>query len=477
MDKASLKELWHRTLTAPSEAGLNNVANSVLDRYVSEARFREHVKNRSKRVTERTGVKFDPKEFGIESARAYVADEIGFTSWNDLISAVDGHSEKSILFCYAIAAMDRGDFSALESAIGTEHFYDQIVEWFESGKFDSERETLNEILSAACMLGQTRTAEFLIDHGVDPYAGMRSWLAGPHYAVSSGRLDTLKMLLEKNVPLEIENKYGGTLLGQALWSAINEHTETHAEIVERLIEAGALVWLETLEWWKAQDVPDRETKERIKKALARHAEFQKGIADAEDNVTNAEAGSDKRLLADALKALGNLLRRPTFLRDQANAVYERAADIYKEIGIPIEEAWVKRHIGINHEYAGRLEEAEKFYDEALRLYREHSVDDLNYANAVRYPAVIKNRLGKRDESRELWEEACRRYENVHPNGLGEGVAEAAAWLTIFALEKNDVELANKWFDKASEASSRSNDTDTHAFIEEVRNRLKMCKNS
>jgi hypothetical protein len=102
---------------------------------------------------------------------------------------------------------------------------------------------------------------------------------------------------------------------------------------------------------------------------------------------------------------------------------------------------------------------------------------LNYANAVRYPAVIKNRLGKREESRELWEEACRRYENIHPNGLGEGVAEAAAWLTIFAIESGDVPLADKWFAKANEASSRSNDPDTHKFIDDVRKRLEMCKNS
>ena len=173
------------------------------------------------------------------------------------------------LFEYAVGAMDRGDFSALEERIGAERFHDQIVEWFERGLFEGKQETLDEILSASCMLGQTETAAFLLDKGVDPYAGMKTWLAGPHYAVSSGRLDTVKMLLERKVPLEVENKHGGTLLGQALWSAINEHVDTHAEIIERLIEAGAFVWPETLEWWEAQDVPSIETKHRVARALGR----------------------------------------------------------------------------------------------------------------------------------------------------------------------------------------------------------------
>ena len=61
-----------------------------------------------------------------------------------------------------------------------------------------------------------------------------------------------------------------------------------------------------------------------------------------------------------------------------------------------------RHEGIELENAGRLLEAEEKYDEALRLYREHDKNDtLGYANAVRYPAVVKNLLGKRDESAAL----------------------------------------------------------------------------
>jgi tetratricopeptide (TPR) repeat protein len=80
-----------------------------------------------------------------------------------------------------------------------------------------------------------------------------------------------------------------------------------------------------------------------------------------------------------------------------------------------------RHDGIDLENQGKLTEAEAKYEEALALYRRYSeMDDLNYANAVRYPAVIKHRLGKFDESIPLWEEAVRRYEKL---GITDGVIE------------------------------------------------------
>jgi tetratricopeptide (TPR) repeat protein len=477
MGKRSLKTLWRETLADPSESGFDRVARSVIELFVSDERFREHIQNRSKRVKEKTGIDLQPENCSMDSARAYVADEIGFNSWNELLKAIAQPGEKPILFQYAIAAMDRGDFTAVEEAIGTEKFHDQVVEWYERGFFENEQLTLDEIFAASCMLGYPQTAAFLLDKGVDPYAGMKTGLAGFHYAASSGRIDVIKLLIERCLPMEVKNMYGGTVFDQAIWSAVNEHTPQHAAIVEALVEAGAEVDEGYLEWWGTQDVPDPETKERIANVLAKHTEFQERLSNAKQAIKDAETENDNRLIADSLKALGGILRRPPFLREQANQVYKRAANIYKELNLPLEEAWVKRHIGINHEYAERLEEAEKYYDEALALYRAHSIDDLNYANAVRYPAVIKNRLGKREESRELWEEACRRYETIHDDGLGEGVAEASAWLTIFAIENDDLELAEKWFEKASEASLRSSDPATHKFVGEVRERLEMCKNS
>ena len=168
------------------------------------------------------------------------------------------------LWSKAVTALEKGDFSRLELMLGgPERFDKEIVQWYENGNFDNQPEILAEALTCSCMLGRTETAEYLLDKGVDPYAGMKTWLAGPHYAASSGHLDTVRMLIEKKVPLEIENRYGGTFLGQAFWSAVNEHKKSHADIICALIAAGAVIETGTLEWWEQQDVPSAETKSRV----------------------------------------------------------------------------------------------------------------------------------------------------------------------------------------------------------------------
>ena len=173
----------------------------------------------------------------------------------------------------AVDALEKGDFSRLEESLGGPAGFDQqIIEWYEDGRFDDAPETRDEALSCACMLGRTETARYLIEKGVDPYAGMKTWLAGPHYAVSSGHLETVQMLLREKVPLEIKSLHGGTMLGQAFWSAVNEHKRTHADIIEALINAGAVVEPGTLDWWNEQTVPSIETKERVAAALRRAAQ-------------------------------------------------------------------------------------------------------------------------------------------------------------------------------------------------------------
>jgi len=206
-------------------------------------------------------------------ARAFIADEMDFTGWDKLIAAVEDRSAngKPLLFRYAVAAMEMGNFSALEAAVGgAEKFDGQIRSWHESGYFDDEPETLAEVFAAACMLGHKKTAAYLLDNHVDPYAGMKTGLAGFHYAASSGRLDVIRLLIERKVPMEIKNMYGGTVFDQAIWSAVNEYTPDHAAIVEALLEAGSVVEPGYAEWWENENVTDRETKERVAAALKRH---------------------------------------------------------------------------------------------------------------------------------------------------------------------------------------------------------------
>ena len=457
------RELVNASAVSPED--LDQFTAAMLEAYGLDPEFKVHIGNRLRQLSDK-GTITAGAGIDLDTARAILADEIGFESWEELLKAA---KDGPLLLRYAAAAMERGDFSALESAIGPESFDRQIRESVHNGAFDSDPETLAEIFAASCMLGYAETAGFLLDRGVDPYSGMRTGLAGPHWAASSGRLDVIKLLNGRNVPLEVENMYGGTVLGQALWSAVHEHKADHAAIIERLIEAGAVVEPGTLEWWNAQSVPDAETRDRVNAVLGHHAEFHRRVEAAKRDLADAEANGAKKAVADALKSLGNILRRPPFTRDAANEAYARAARLYRELEIPLESAWVLRHIGINHEYAERLEEAEKYYDESLSLFREHADEgDSNYANTVRYPAVIKNRLDKRAESTALWEEAVRRYDRM---GQPLGVAEGAAWLAIFAHEKGDKDAARTWLAKAGSAASEARDPDTDKWISEARTRI------
>jgi len=366
--------------------------------------------------------------------------------------------------------LSEGNFTSLENDLGgRDSFRLQILEWSSEGKFDSEPEALAECFAASCWLGQVEIAEYLLDKGIDPYAGMKTGLSGFHWAASSGQLDVIKLLIERKIPAEIKGMYDNTVLGQALWSAVNEHTDRHAKIIELLIEAGAHVWPNTLEWWNEQPVPSAETKIQVAEALELRGRFDRRHAAASEAVEKARTADSKDELADALRDLGNIERRPPFTREAANKTYVEAAELYREIGRPLDAAWVIRHVGINHEYAGRLTNAESAYDETLALYREHSIyDDLDYANAVRYVAVIKNRLGKRDESEKLWREAVDRYEKV---GIADGIVEGRLHLANFAIDRGDLKEARKWLEDAVEAARKSDDPGTHKFIAEVTRRI------
>ena len=117
---------------------------------------------------------------------------------------------------------------------------------------------LEEAFINACKHGHNEICEFLLDEGVDPAAQANSGQTGFHYAAHSGQLKTVKLLIERKAPLEVLNMYGGTVLGQALWSAFNEPHKNHPAIIEALIAAGAQVepeWNKWIEQVRAREFP------------------------------------------------------------------------------------------------------------------------------------------------------------------------------------------------------------------------------
>jgi hypothetical protein len=107
---------------------------------------------------------------------------------------------------------------------------------------------VEEAFIYACQYGHNNICEFLLDQGVDPAAQARIGQTGFHYAAHYGQLETVKMLIARNAPLEVKNMYDGTVLGQTLWSAFNEPHKDHLPIVDVLIAAGAVIEPDWNKW-------------------------------------------------------------------------------------------------------------------------------------------------------------------------------------------------------------------------------------
>jgi ankyrin repeat protein len=93
----------------------------------------------------------------------------------------------------------------------------------------------------ACEYGRNNVVDFLMK-SVDLSAQADTGLTGLHWAVVGGQLETIKLLVERGAPLEARNVYGGSVLGQALWSAFNGEPDIdYVPIIEVLTGAGAKI--------------------------------------------------------------------------------------------------------------------------------------------------------------------------------------------------------------------------------------------
>jgi hypothetical protein len=120
----------------------------------------------------------------------------------------------------------------------------------------------------ACEFGRTSVADLLIRHGADVAAQNGNGMTGLHLAAIGGHLDTITLLLGRQAPLELKNVWGGTVLGNVLWAAVNHDPHAdYASVVEMVIDAGAEVKPEYLPWWLEQTAPSSELKSRIEGLL------------------------------------------------------------------------------------------------------------------------------------------------------------------------------------------------------------------
>jgi hypothetical protein len=93
----------------------------------------------------------------------------------------------------------------------------------------------------ACRYARVPVAEFLLDIGVDPAAKDSLQMSALHWAAANGCMGLVNRLLELGASLELENQWGGTVLGSTAHFAIYIPMAgvDYVAVMERLIAAGA----------------------------------------------------------------------------------------------------------------------------------------------------------------------------------------------------------------------------------------------
>jgi ankyrin repeat protein len=156
---------------------------------------------------------------------------------------------------------ERGATLTLESAAGVGRL-DVVESYFADGAKVS-REEMRAGFLLACAWGRDTVVEFLLDRGADPAWCRKDGQTALHWAVIGGHLETVRILLQWDPPLEAVNMHGGTVLGQTLWSAAHGgDVENYVAILDELVAAGARV--------PEKHVP---VNSRIDAWLAKHGSF------------------------------------------------------------------------------------------------------------------------------------------------------------------------------------------------------------
>jgi ankyrin repeat protein len=144
----------------------------------------------------------------------------------------------------AVYLAERGAKLNLQSAAGVGRL-DVVKTFFNedgSRKRTTSKKAVQSAFSHACSWGRQNVVEFLLDKDADLTDGGGDGQTPLHCAAICGQLELIKFLLKFKPPLEARNIYGGTVLGQTLWSAAHGGDPLlYAEIIETLIAAGAKV--------------------------------------------------------------------------------------------------------------------------------------------------------------------------------------------------------------------------------------------
>lgn len=118
------------------------------------------------------------------------------------------------------------------------------------------REQMNTGMMWACEAGHMHVVDFLLQKGF-ALNTISNGTTALHSAAAGGRVNLVKKLIALGAPLETENKFGGTVLGQTIWFAHNHPLAKYLQTIDVLLQAGAVVepdWDKYIEKLKAADV-------------------------------------------------------------------------------------------------------------------------------------------------------------------------------------------------------------------------------
>ena len=139
----------------------------------------------------------------------------------------------------------------------------------------------------------------------------------------------------------------------------------------------------------------------------RHEDAERGLLEV---IRTARQSGTRLQLIRGLNALAHVVR-DVDQDERALPLYEEAVILSREEGDILVLAHTVRHLGDLHRDADRLAEADQCYSESISLYRSAgSPPALDFANALRPAALLKERQGDDAGARELWSEARVLYQ-------------------------------------------------------------------
>lgn len=215
-----------------------------------------------------------PKRAGVQTALMEILVDHG--------AAVDGVPGHRTILISALhnGRGDAAEFLAargarldLESAAGVGRL-DVVESFFNADgslKSPATKAQLESGFRWACEYGRDGVVHFLLKQGIDIHAQDTNGQTGLHWAIIGSQLETIKLLLERGARLEIVNNYGGTALGQALWSAANGDPDMdYVPVIEALLRAGARIEDGSLAWLARQEGCSSSQKSLIAELLRAH---------------------------------------------------------------------------------------------------------------------------------------------------------------------------------------------------------------